>query len=78
MPFAFGAFLRVDDVHVILEADRRIRTFEFAGSAHCALRGYDFVRHVANPRSCLEALSTSFKSHANAVDACRAPGNSLN
>src|SRR5205814_3708179 len=31
MAFALGALLRIDDVHVVLESNGRVRTFELAG-----------------------------------------------
>jgi hypothetical protein len=37
MPDAFGAFLRIDDVHVVLETNGCVGTFEFAGAANRAL-----------------------------------------
>src|SRR6266496_3644505 len=46
MSDAFGAFLRVDDVHVILETNGGVGTFEFASAAYRALRGDYFVGHL--------------------------------
>jgi hypothetical protein len=37
MPDAFGAFLRIDDVHVFLETDGGVGTFEFTSAAYRAL-----------------------------------------
>src|SRR6266567_4235940 len=55
MSDAFGAFLRVDDVHVVLETNGRVGTFEFASAAYRALRGDDFVGHLQTPKARVDA-----------------------
>ncbi|CCB66904.1 protein of unknown function [Hyphomicrobium sp. MC1] len=45
MAFTFCAFLRIDDVHIALEADRGVRALELACSADCALRSDDLISH---------------------------------
>jgi hypothetical protein len=37
MPDAFGAFFGIDDVHVVLETDGGVGTFEFTSAAYRAL-----------------------------------------
>jgi hypothetical protein len=55
MSFAFGAFLRIDDVHVVLETNGGVGTLEFTGAAHGALRGDDFVGHLLTPKARVDA-----------------------
>lgn len=59
VPFAFGAFLGVDDIHIVLETNCRIWAFELTGSAHGALRRDNLVSHGAllRPLDCLAQLS---------------------
>jgi hypothetical protein len=66
MPLAFGAFLRIDDVHIVLEANGGVGTLELASATHRALRGDDFVGHLMTPaRDCDAGRQLSFKPRAN-------------
>ena len=65
MPFAFSAFLGIDDVHVALQRNRGVRALKFAGATYGALRGDDLVGHFRSPElSSKELRPASIKPRA--------------
>jgi hypothetical protein len=63
MPFALRAFLRIDDVHALLQADRGVGALELTSATNGALRSYDLVGHEAlSPIQKVPVDSSSFSS----------------
>jgi len=46
MSLAFGAFVRIYDIHIPVHADRLVRTFKLAGTAGGAFLGDNLVGHA--------------------------------